>query len=241
MTECHSTHYYVFEYVQLLNSKFTKGYIMFFFEKVHCLFHKFVPNIFLSITFYFQVIPLQIYLTFDFFIAILINYVFSQFLLFRTQFSQTTPFQLILHLPQPQHMVFSHSFTPFGIMKRYIFIRFNLFNCYLAVPRPTFSHDQRGSLTHLMLITAFLHIRPDVHRESRNEVGSLSPAEGLVEFSPGTFPFSLRRLNPLGYSPHQATFPGFQNFMEFQNIYIFNNLQCIMAPGAHNFICYIKT
>ena len=47
------------------------------------------------------------------------------------------------------------------------------FNCYLA-PHP-------------MLITAFLHIRPEGHREPLSEVGSLSPAECLVGFEPGTF------------------------------------------------------
>ena len=37
-----------------------------------------------------------------------------------------------------------------------------------------------------MLITAFLLIRPEGHREPRNEVGSLSLAERLVGFEPGT-------------------------------------------------------
>ena len=51
------------------------------------------------------------------------------------------------------------------------------FNCYLAVPQPTLSHSQGDSLTNPMLITAFVHVRPEGHREPRNEVGSLYPAE----------------------------------------------------------------
>ena len=33
--------------------------------------------------------------------------------------------------------------------------------------RPTFGHYQGDNLTHTMLITAFLHIRPEGHREPR--------------------------------------------------------------------------
>ena len=54
------------------------------------------------------------------------------------------------------------------------------FNCYLAAPQPTLGHSQGDSLTNPMLITAFVHIRPEGHREPRNEVGSLSPAERLA-------------------------------------------------------------
>ena len=39
------------------------------------------------------------------------------------------------------------------------------FNCYLAVPWPTLDHSQGDSLTNPMLITAFVHIRPEGHRE----------------------------------------------------------------------------
>ena len=55
-----------------------------------------------------------------------------------------------------------------------------------------------------MLITCVLHIWPEGHREPRNKVGSLSPAERLVGFEPGTFRFLLQRLNPLGHSPQTA-------------------------------------
>ena len=44
----------------------------------------------------------------------------------------------------------------------------------------------------------FVYIRPEGHREPRNEVGSLSPAERLADFEPGTFRFLLQYLNPLG-------------------------------------------
>ena len=82
-----------------------------------------------------------------------------------------------------------------------IWIWFNFFNCYLAAPRPTLGHYQGGSLTHLMLITSILHIRPEGHRGPHNVVGSLSPAECLVGFEPGTFWFWSQCLNPLGHSP----------------------------------------
>ena len=73
--------------------------------------------------------------------------------------------------------------------RRWPFFFFFFFNCYLAAPRPTSGHYRGDSLTHPMLITAFLHIRPEGHWEPRSEVGSLSPAERLVGFEPGTFRF----------------------------------------------------
>ena len=76
------------------------------------------------------------------------------------------------------------------------------FNCYLAAPRSTLGHYGGGSLTHPMLITAFLHIWPERHRELRNEVGFLSPAERLVGLETRTFRFWLEHLNPLNHSPH---------------------------------------
>ena len=60
------------------------------------------------------------------------------------------------------------------------------FNSYLAVPWPTLGHFRGDSLLNPMLITAFLLIRPEGHWEPCNEVGSLSPAEHLVGFEPGT-------------------------------------------------------
>ena len=76
------------------------------------------------------------------------------------------------------------------------------FNCYLAVPRSTLDHSRRDSLTNPMLITAFVQFRHKGNREPCNEVGSLSPAERLVEFEPGAFQFLSQRLNTLGHSPH---------------------------------------
>ena len=61
-----------------------------------------------------------------------------------------------------------------------------LFNSYLAAPRPTLGHYRGDSLTNPMIITAFLHVRSEGHREPRSEVGSLSSAERLVGFEPGT-------------------------------------------------------
>ena len=56
------------------------------------------------------------------------------------------------------------------------------FSCYLAVPRPTLGHYRGGSLTHAMLITAFLQVQPEGHCKTCNKVGSLSPANHLVGF-----------------------------------------------------------
>ena len=75
------------------------------------------------------------------------------------------------------------------------------FNCFLAAPLPTLGHYPEGSLTHAMYIAVFLHIRPKGHREPRSEVGSLSPAEHLMIFEPGTFRFLLQRLYLPGHSP----------------------------------------
>ena len=59
----------------------------------------------------------------------------------------------------------SHLFSSVPIVD---FEKVILFNCYFAVPRPTLGHYRGDSLTHAMLITAFLHIRPEGHREPRN-------------------------------------------------------------------------
>ena len=77
-----------------------------------------------------------------------------------------------------------------------------LFGC----PRPTLGHCQGDSLTNRMLITAYVHIRPEGHWEPRKEVGSLSPAERLVDFVPGTFRFLFQYLNPLGHSPQMTLY-----------------------------------
>ena len=54
----------------------------------------------------------------------------------------------------------------------------------MAFPRPSLGHSQGDSLTNPTLITAFAQVRPEHHREPRNEVGSLSPAERLAVFEP---------------------------------------------------------
>ena len=63
------------------------------------------------------------------------------------------------------------------------------FSCYLAVPRPTLGHSQGDSLTNLILITAFVHVRPEGHWEPGNKVGSLSSDKYLAGFELGTFEF----------------------------------------------------
>ena len=52
-----------------------------------------------------------------------------------------------------------------------------------------------------MLITEFVQVWPESHWEPCNKVGSLSPAERLAGFEPGTFRFWLQCLNSLGHSP----------------------------------------
>ena len=71
----------------------------------------------------------------------------------------------------------------------------------MAIPRPTLGHSQGDTLTNPMLITVYVHIWPEGHREPRNKVGSLSLAEHPTGFELGTFRFLLQRLNPLGHSP----------------------------------------
>ena len=72
------------------------------------------------------------------------------------------------------------------MMKKNHFAEECFFNCYSAAPWPRLGHDQSGSLTNLMLITALLHILPEGHSEPQNEIGSLSLDEHLVGFEPET-------------------------------------------------------
>ena len=55
-----------------------------------------------------------------------------------------------------------------------------------------------------MLVTAFLHFWPEGHQQPRSEVGSLSTAERLAGFKPGSFRLWLQRFNPLGHSPQDT-------------------------------------
>ena len=70
---------------------------------------------------------------------------------------------------------------------------FFFFNCYLAAPRPTLGHYRGDSLTHPILITAFLHIRPEGHRENlylfSKQTFTLTANKRLHVFLEG--PFSL--------------------------------------------------
>ena len=91
------------------------------------------------------------------------------------------------HTKLSKEFYFLSCFTLFVGVKNSKFYTF--FNCYFAAPRPTSGQYLGSSFTPLMLITAFLHIRPESHREARSEVGSLSPIGYLVGFEPGTFRF----------------------------------------------------
>ena len=85
------------------------------------------------------------------------------------------------------------------------------FNCYLAIPQPTLGHSQGDSLTNLMLITAFCTYL--TQRSLGASVGSLSLAECLAGFEPGTFQFLLQHLNSLGHSPQFCQFGPFFYFL----------------------------
>ena len=54
---------------------------------------------------------------------------------------------------------------------------FFFFNFYLVAPWLTLDHYRGDSLTHPMLITAFYLVWPEGHREPRDEVGFLGPAQ----------------------------------------------------------------
>ena len=60
-----------------------------------------------------------------------------------------------------------------------------LFGC----PTANFGPFLRESLTNLMLIPAFTQFQPESHQEPCNKGGSLSLAEHLEGFEPGTFQF----------------------------------------------------
>ena len=66
---------------------------------------------------------------------------------------------------------------------------FFFFNCCLAAPRPTSGHYRWGQSHSPDVNHCISHIRPEGHREPRSEVGSLSQAERLAGFEPGTFRF----------------------------------------------------
>ena len=58
------------------------------------------------------------------------------------------------------------------------------------ISQPTCGHYQGDSLTHVVLISASFHFRPEGHMEPHSDVGQApSLAKHLVGFEPGTFRF----------------------------------------------------
>ena len=113
-----------------------------------------------------------------------------------------------------------------------IFFFFFFFNCYLTAPRPTLGHYRGDSLTHPMLITAFFYIfDPKVTGSLVARVGSLSPAERLVGFEPGTFRFLLQRLNPLGHSPQSLWLHCYSPRNYFSTLFVIINLSLLYLMG----------
>ena len=61
---------------------------------------------------------------------------------------------------------------------------------------------------------AFVKFWPEGHREARNDVGSLSPAERLVWLELGTFQLLAQLFKPLGHSPQIVEEGSFCSFLE---------------------------
>ena len=97
--------------------------------------------------------------------------------------------------------VTSSETTSINIFNNYFVNFFFFFKLLFGCPTANFGPLSRGQPHSPDVNHCVLHFRPEGHREPRNEVGSLSPAERLVGFEPGTFWFLLQRLNPLGHSP----------------------------------------
>ena len=76
------------------------------------------------------------------------------------------------------------------------------FSSYLLLDCSTtkFGAFLRGSFFYSMLIIIFVKLRLESHREPRNEIELLTPAESPAEFKLGTFQFLWQHLNPLGHS-----------------------------------------
>ena len=68
-----------------------------------------------------------------------------------------------------------------------MFVSKDFLNSYLAAPWSTLGHYRGGSLTHPILATCVLHIRPEGYWELHSHVGSLGPVERLLGFEPETF------------------------------------------------------
>ena len=70
----------------------------------------------------------------------------------------------------------------------------NLLNKLFYCSTTNFGHYRGHGLTHLMLIRAVIQFWQEDHREPHNEDGSLSPAEQLEGFKPGTIGFYHKTL-----------------------------------------------
>ena len=95
----------------------------------------------------------------------------------------------------------------------------------VCVPWPTLGHSQGDSLTNLMLIAAYVRIRPEGHWEPHNEVWSLIPAKRLADFELGTFQFLFQCLNKLGHSPHNTNII---KYIEYNHIYLLHPLRSLV-------------
>ena len=77
---------------------------------------------------------------------------------------------------------------------------FFFFQLLFGCPTANFGPLSRGQPHSPDVNHCVLHFRPEGHWEPRSEVGSVSLAERLVGFEPGTFRFLLQHVNPLGHS-----------------------------------------
>ena len=123
----------------------------------------------------------------------------------RNKHEGLTTDQLIITLRKPFERAFIDRIR--RIISSQWIILLIFFNCYLAAPQPTLGHHWGDSLTHPMLITAFLCFWTESCWKPCNEVGSLSLAKCLVGFKLGTFWLYFQCLDPQDHSPHSCFSP----------------------------------
>lgn len=74
-----------------------------------------------------------------------------------------------------------------GINNNHFFQKIKIFELFGANPWPTLGHHRRGSITHPILISAFLQFSSKGHWKTGKEVGSLRPAVYIEGFELETF------------------------------------------------------
>ena len=93
---------------------------------------------------------------------------------------------------------FHHKWNEVKIFAKLTFLFWILlfFSCYLAAPWRSLGHSSGNSFINPMLNTAIYIFQHKGHQKPRNELGSPSPVELLVEFETETSQFQSQCLNP---------------------------------------------